>query len=245
MGVSRTYARKSMLRLRMAEGCMDNQDGAITLRSFICACFIQATRGSWERADLYSVVVGLVLGTVAYFIPATEGTLTHFLLIVPLVSLASVTLFRFFLSPFLVYRNRDAIARKAENELRTVIASHEETIQQRDQTIQVLNAKPKRSAPDQYNYDRAKAFLDKQGARRAKFVAALQQLYTHGDLTYSVMGITMNTTWPKGMDRNEAIPIYDACVTEGLAMQEIPGVHPARKISIAPAMTNVLSELLY
>jgi hypothetical protein len=111
------------------------------------------------------------------------------------------------------------------------------------ETIRTLEDKPKRSAAEQYHYDRAKAFLVKRGP---KFVAALQHLYTRGDLTYSSMGATMTTLWPKGMDRNEAIPIYDACATEGLVnIQEIPGIHPAKKIFIAPGVISVLSELLY
>jgi hypothetical protein len=133
-----------------------------------------------------------------------------------------------------------------ERTLVGTIAEREQSIKERQEMIRVLQEKPKRSPPDQYHYDRAKTFLDKQGAQRPKFISALQHLYTHGDLTYSVMGVTMNTTWPKGMDRNEAIPIYTACMAEGLvSTQEITGLHPARKLFIAPAMTSVLSEFLY
>ena len=102
---------------------------------------------------------------------------------------------------------------------------------------------PQRSPAEQFHHDKAKAFLEKRGV---KFVEALRHLHTHGDLTYSSVGVTMHTTWPKGMNRDEAIPIYDACAAEGLVtIQEVPGMHPARKVFIAPAMTNVLSELIY
>jgi hypothetical protein len=123
-----------------------------------------------------------------------------------------------------------------------VIADREETIKEQKEKIQIF-AQPKRNAADQYHYDKAKAFLDKRGP---KFLGALQHLRNHGDLTYSSMGSTMYTQWPPKMDRNEAIPIYDVCMQEGLVtMQEIPGMHPSRKIFIAPAMANVLDELLY
>jgi hypothetical protein len=122
------------------------------------------------------------------------------------------------------------------------IADREETIKKQEEKIQAF-AQPKRNAADQHHYNKAKAFLDKHGP---KFVAALQHLRNHGDLTYSSQGITQYTQWPPKMDRNEAISLYEACMQEGLVtMQEIPGVHAARKIFIAPAMAGVLSELLY
>jgi hypothetical protein len=127
--------------------------------------------------------------------------------------------------------------------LNKTIAERDATIEQQHEAIRASRENPPRNAADQYHYERARAFLDKRGP---KFAAALQHLHTHGDLTYSSMGITMQTTWPKGIDRNEAISIYDACMAEGLVtMQEISGIHPARKIFIAPAMASVLSELLY
>lgn len=42
----------------------------------------------------------------------------HTLLVIPVASLASVTVVRLFMSPFLVYKNRDAEARRAEEALK-------------------------------------------------------------------------------------------------------------------------------
>jgi len=90
----------------------------MTSRAFIRLCLKECIRLSWETSDYIAGVVGLVLGGVAYLVPAWEEKLVHSLLIVPLASLATVSLVRLLLSPFLVYKKRDAEARAAEEALR-------------------------------------------------------------------------------------------------------------------------------
>ena len=189
---------------------MDNRDKVVTLGSFIRACFIQAATSSWKRADLYSVLVGLVLGAVAYFIPAIEGRVTRLLLIVPLVSLASVTLFRLFLSPFLVYRNRDTEARGAENELRTMIKTQKETIRQKEEAIRTLSEKNRNGAGRSNNYDKlnkALAMFKETGQ------IALRYIRSVGTLKFGGM---YSPTLPSGLTPEKALWVYRHCATEGL-----------------------------
>lgn len=161
------------------------------------------------------------------------------------VLMVAFTVYHLARTPWLISNEQvEVIAalNKAVSDLESTTTSLKSTISEKDAEIRALK-QPRRSAAEQHNYDKAKAFLNKRGP---KFVEALRHLHTHGDLTYSSVGVTMVTIWPSRMDRNEAISIYDACIGEGLVtMQEIPGVLPARKIFIAPGMTNVLSELLY
>ena len=131
---------------------MNGQQAKIRFRSFVWLCLKQAVKGSWEKADSISVLVGLILGAIAYFLPAVEENVTRLLLIVPLTSLASVTVARLFLSPFLVYRSKEAEAHVIEDGLRRVISEHEEAIRKRDDAIRVLNEKPKRTAAEQHHY---------------------------------------------------------------------------------------------
>lgn len=208
----------------------------------------------WEdiKARFGATVLGiltalLVLLAQFYYGVIADGIHGRILSIVwPYVPLlVAFTIYHLARTPWLISNEYlDAIAT-----LNRAVAQHEATstelrelVHKKDEEIRSLN-EPKRTPAEQYHYDKAKAFLDKRGA---KFIAALQHLRNHGDLTYSSAGVTMHTQWPPKMDRNEAISIYDACIEADLVThQEIPGLHPARKIFIAPAMANALSELLY
>lgn len=153
-------------RMRMVE------DQRITFLAFLRLCMLQTLTGSWELADYLSVFIGLVLGAIAYFIPAAEGKVTRLLLIVPLTSLATVTIVRLFLSPFFVYRNRDCSASATERQLQEAIRVNEENIRQKDEKISDLQ-KPKRSPAAQHDYDAAREKVLKLDARS---VATLNRL---------------------------------------------------------------------
>jgi hypothetical protein len=253
IGVSRTYASKSTLELRQTEvrAMADRKEHSEKWRAFIFNRFLPHF---WEdiRARFGATVLGILTALLVLLAHFHYGVIAggmhgRILSIVwPYAALVvAFTVYHLARTPWLISNEQlDAIAtlNKAVAQHEAIGAKLNELVREKDEDIRILQ-EPKRTPAEQYHYDKAKAFLDKRGP---KFVGALQHLRNHGDLTYSSAGITMHTQWPPKMDRNEAIPIYEACMQEGLVtMQEIPGVHPARKIFIAPAMANALSELLY
>jgi len=213
---------------------MDNDDyPKIRARSFLWCCCKQAIRGSWERADTLSVLAGLIFGAIAYFIPAVEEKVTHSLLIVPLVSLASVTIVRVLISPLLVYREREKEAHNTEKRLRQTITAHEETIR----SLQP----PERTPAEQYEYDHAKNVISKASPKAA---SVLRFVYRHGA---QIFGLYDPAQLPDGITGAEMRGILDGWARDGLVsrrdIQEPRNPHSV--YDIAASMKPILNQLLY
>jgi hypothetical protein len=212
--------------------CVGDEQKDITFLSFAWFCLIQAVTGSWERADSFSILVGLVLGAIAYFIPAVEAKVTRLLLIVPLTSLASVTLFRLSLSPFLVYRKRDTDARDTEAILRKTLA-------QREEEIRTLTEKPKRSAAEQHNYDKLKKALE---TLREDGLVALRYITNVRSITF---GGPYSPTLPSGLTHDKALWVYRHCASEGL-LNCTPNLGKTQVVFTVPdKMDKIFDEVLF
>jgi hypothetical protein len=203
----------------------------VTLRGFSWLCLKEAAHLSWDKSDYISGVAGFVLAAIAFFVPVWEERLTHSLLIVPLVAFAVVMIVRLFLSPFLVYRNRDIEARINEEQLSKQISD-------RDQTIRTLTEKPRRTAAEQHHYDIAKKALQKLSPDT---VSALRHLKTQGKLTFG----TFPPSLPSGISVSRLVDIYLECSREGLVATHDDSQKGERTFTIAPTMNSVLDELLY
>ena len=210
-------------------------------RRFRKRFFVDAT--PWARDNIIWGIVVLIVPPLAAFLRDPQTTVDWVLI------KNSLILYAFALAVYalaylrLTAKRLDADRDSRETTLAGDASEQDQTIKERDEAIRVLQEKPKRSAADQYHYDKAKTFLENKGP---KFVTALRHLSNCKTLTYSSLGITMNTQWPSGMDRNEAIPVYDACLVGGLiSMSEYLGPHPTKTYSIAPKMEKALDELLY
>jgi hypothetical protein len=114
----------------------------------------------------------------------------------------------------------------------------EATIAERDRTIANLTTKPPRTAAEQHHYDVARKTLDQFGP---KVAIALRHLKTHGSPTFG----TFAPPLPPGMNVNEALWAYNACVGEGLVTYREKIGSGQRAFEIAPTMNQVLDELLY
>ena len=97
---------------------MDEVDGEIGFWRFVWLCIREAWRTSWEKADTGATAVGVILGVVVHYVPKWESAVNNLLWQIPIACLASITVTRLLLSPFLVYRTRDNEAKEAENQVR-------------------------------------------------------------------------------------------------------------------------------
>jgi hypothetical protein len=223
---------------------MGSQNSNVKARSFVRLCFSEACKTSPEKADWIVLMIGAALGPVALMFPRWEITLTHVLLIAPISALASVFIFRLFLSPLLVYRNRDTEARAAESELRAVITKHEETIKQRDETLQALNAKPKRSAAEQHDYELVKSAL---GVVKEKGKIALRFLRNNGTLKF---GISMGSPSggplpPAGISLAEMLWAYRHCADAGVVSMSRNLGATEETFTIVPHMIKAVEQALF
>jgi hypothetical protein len=176
---------------------------------------------------------------VAYFIPTVEGKVSRFLLVAPLITLGSVILLRFFLSPFLLYRRRDAAARTVEDELGSVVATLEETIRQQNETIRTLRDKPKRSAAEQHDYDSLAKALE---MFKEPGVIALRHIRSVGTIAF---GGAYSPTLPSGLTPEKALWVYRHCATEGL-LNCTPNLEKTQEVFAVPAkMDKIFDDVLF
>ncbi|MGA2201793.1 MAG: hypothetical protein ABSG40_07510 [Terriglobales bacterium] len=128
-----------------------------------------------------------------------------------------------------------------EQEFVRKIAEQEHEIDERNEQIRTLSEKPKRSAAEQYHFDRAKKALKRFGP---KAVTALRYLRTQGSLIFTGPG-GAGVSLPAGLSLQEALWAYNACAGEGLVTSTEKYGSGERTYAIPETMKSVLDELLY
>ncbi|MGA2965256.1 MAG: hypothetical protein ABSD64_03520 [Terriglobales bacterium] len=118
----------------------------IRARDFLWLCLKEAARTSWEKADTGATVIGFILPAVIHFVPRWESAMSNLAWQAPIACLASITLTRLLISPFLVYRRRDSEAGAAEKALKDLQSKEE----MRHLLAEMLaeGAELRRSSPD-------------------------------------------------------------------------------------------------
>lgn len=217
-----------------------SETGDIGMFAFMGLCINEARKTSVEKADWIVLIVGAFLGPIALLIPSLETRVTHLLLVAPISALCSVAIVRIFLSPLLVYRKRETAARTTESELRAAIASHTETIRERDEQIRVLTQKPKRSLAEQHAHD---IVQDALKVTKQDGINALRYLKYQGKFTVG----TYASQPPSGMTLDRTLWVYNHCHSVGIVNRSSNLGHSEHTYTLSsdPAMVKALDDLLF
>jgi hypothetical protein len=127
-----------------------------------------------------------------------------------------------------------------EGILQSEIASREETIRLRDQSIQGLTEKHKYTPAEQHDYDTAKKALQLVGQ---KGLVAMRHIRRQGALTFAFG--SSGGPLPPGLSLNETLWAYGHCASEGLLTCNTKYGSGEKTFAIAPKMEKILDELLY
>ena len=217
------------------------QEEPIKILAFARLCLNEALRTSADKADWMVLIFGAIVGPIALLVPQWETSVTLLLFIAPISALASVIIFRVFLSPLLVYRKLEAVSRDTESHLREAITTHEQTINERDQEIHALLDKSKRTPAEQHDYDTAKECLRILGQTG---IDALRFLRKRGTLSFNSSG-GCTAELPAELKLQNALWAYRHCASEGVVVCNSNLGATASTYSISPKMETILEELLF
>lgn len=213
------------------DGVSVNEYKVINFRVFVGLCLKTAVPKAIEKADVIVFCITAMVGGIVFFVPSTERELTHWGYMIPVIAIVSVTLFRLFMSPFWVYRERDLEAQNNEAALRLAI-------NERNEALENITRKPPKTAAEQHDYDTAKAALE---LTKEKGKIALRYLRSQGSLLFG----TYNPSLPSGLTAQDALWVYNHCVSVGVVTQGGNARMGERTYSISPKMEKALDELLY
>ncbi len=89
----------------------------ISFRTFLWLCVKKAWPSTWEKADLFTTVVGIAIGVIVHYFPKWETAVNHLYWEIPIAALASLSVYRLALSPFWIYRDKDIEVRELRRKL--------------------------------------------------------------------------------------------------------------------------------
>ncbi len=99
----------------------------IRFRQFLLLCVKKAWHSTWEKADSCTTAAGIAIGVIVHYFPKWEVAVNQLYWEIPIAALASLSGYRLVMSPFWIYRDKDAELRELRKRLEssTVLAEED------------------------------------------------------------------------------------------------------------------------
>jgi hypothetical protein len=131
------------------------------------------------------------------------------------------------------------IPKKLDDEREVRESALASAINERNQAIATLSAKPQRTRAEQHDYDKLKKVLE---TLKEPAITALRHIRSVGTMTF---GGPYSPTLPSGLTLEKALWVYRHCATEGLLTYSSSLGMTQEVFSVLPKMDKIFDEVLF
>lgn len=130
-----------------------------------------------------------------------------------------------------------------ERALIATIAERGQVVIQREDEIRALRQKPKRSAAEQHDYEKAKKLMSE--IYKEKGIIALRHLRGQGEITFPSPGFGVNPPAPSGITVSEMRWVYGGCAAESVITMKRNFPNTDETFSMTPTQQRALDDVLF